>query len=171
MDEKRARDLAGQWLQFKDGPGDVDLGHLWVAANALIDLVPEPDLWTFVAPSPHPEGVPMPEGAKQIPRDLLILATGALFRIGGMESNRLYVVVRRFPTTVVGFPVVVEHREDERDNERRYREWLFPLPGADMVHITTDQTTSASAVPSASELIAERLASLSGWQVGDALHS
>jgi hypothetical protein len=167
VDGEGATQLAGRWLQYQ---GDVDVRHHAVAADALADLVPEPDLWTFVGPAPQPEGVGMPEGAKTVPRDLLILAAGAVFRISGVESDRLRVIVRRFPLTAVGFPLVVEHREDERGVERRYREWLFPLPGAHLLTITTDQSAAASRVPTGSELIAERLASLSGWQVGEALH-
>jgi hypothetical protein len=170
MDEQRATELAGRWLQYNGGPADIDVGHLSVAANALMGLVPEPDLWTFVAAGRQPEDISASEGAEQIPRDMLILATGALFRLSGIDSDGLKVVIRRFPVTAIGFPLVVEHREDDHGAERRYREWRFPLPGGDMLPITTDRIAKATAVPSASELIAERLASLSGWQVDDALH-
>jgi hypothetical protein len=169
VNEQRARELAGRWLQYKGGPADVDVRHLSVAANALIDLVPEPDLWSFGATGGQPQGVPTSEGAEQIPRDLIILATGALFRVSGIDSDGLKVVIQRFPITAIGFPTVVEHREDDRGADRRYREWRFPLPGGDMLPITTDRIAKSTAVPSASELIAERLASLSGWQVDDAL--
>jgi hypothetical protein len=167
MDHDTASNLANRWLrQVRDLDNDADRAEIErrfsTTTATLESVLPGCDEWAVI-PADLDGLDRLPDGARWLDHELLVLHDSSLFRAAGSEGERFTVTVVRVPVAELKKVQMFETRENDHGADRRVRGWLFGAYVGPRINVKADRIMNPPQPLEPEERLAEALARSCGW--------